>query len=800
MLSMSYKTTSDHFNRCLQSRLEFIEDRTREGEQNGQDRHETFLKWLEVRRRSDLLKFVPAPGTTFPPNRFGQLDHFKAKFHSESDLSPLNHLHEPVANRTLRSLKLGPTKATECSTQPMDIKSESMEAGDSDLFFDFDIGSPTDSDNEPSHLDQMRKRNGTDPEELSPFNREDQVRAELSRSCSTDNSDGGFSPSMSHQLHKTNRTFGSTSSGLCSDMDTLQSGSCDSSRPIDEDEDELTGEVSVANSRLDSLESNCSTPKIIHSPSKAGASPTTPEELKTLPVKCHDLSPCPRSASEEMFLLENDPPEDMSHIEENTDVERRDLGEEDENALKDFTIHTGEARHKVAHSKLNALIALLEKDREYSRNNSSSRSSSQSSLRSSKEGSPQKPSTSSPPMAPVGSSRKSFQSSLPTIAASPANFSFLSNTAAKHNRSMDDSSSEYAATTDDMINLGSSPSSKVIFRCDSTPVLSTFERSFMESPKLSRKIYIPKPKAEVVSEEVPEELNVDTDNTLDVAEPLERVRRASSLRSGKTPPGTPGRRKIVRFADVFGLDLADVKMFLDEVPRVPMSAYKDLRDVELSDIESDTGSNDGSSQYLRKTMQANFGPSKPGQPPLPLRLPSTSLVPMFNQPGGFANFFDLLNTKKVCLENAFMGHKAVIQGTIRVQNISFHKKVTIRFTMNEWISSADCEAVYMNGSCDGFSDKFTFNLLPTTPPSVGQRIQFCIQYQTDVEEYWDNNDGKNYVFQCIGVAGETAQEPRSMSSAISFSSPRPQEHSYGSGSGYSQSPSAMAEDPWLRYL
>lgn len=55
-----------------------------------------------------------------------------------------------------------------------------------------------------------------------------------------------------------------------------------------------------------------------------------------------------------------------------------------------------------------------------------------------------------------------------------------------------------------------------------------------------------------------------------------RVRRCSSLKTGKTPPGTPGRKKIVRFADVLGLDLADVRTFLDEVPKIPKSAYEDL--------------------------------------------------------------------------------------------------------------------------------------------------------------------------------------------------------------------------------
>lgn len=53
-----------------------------------------------------------------------------------------------------------------------------------------------------------------------------------------------------------------------------------------------------------------------------------------------------------------------------------------------------------------------------------------------------------------------------------------------------------------------------------------------------------------------------------------RMRRSSSLKSGKTPPGTPCRKKIVRFADALGLDLAEVRSFLDEIPNVPKSAYK----------------------------------------------------------------------------------------------------------------------------------------------------------------------------------------------------------------------------------
>lgn len=53
-----------------------------------------------------------------------------------------------------------------------------------------------------------------------------------------------------------------------------------------------------------------------------------------------------------------------------------------------------------------------------------------------------------------------------------------------------------------------------------------------------------------------------------------RQPKSSSLKTNKTPPGTPGGKKIVRFADCLGLDLVDVKLFLDEIPNVPKSAFE----------------------------------------------------------------------------------------------------------------------------------------------------------------------------------------------------------------------------------
>jgi hypothetical protein len=55
-------------------------------------------------------------------------------------------------------------------------------------------------------------------------------------------------------------------------------------------------------------------------------------------------------------------------------------------------------------------------------------------------------------------------------------------------------------------------------------------------------------------------------------------------------------------------------------------------------------------------------------------------------------------------------------------------------------------AVYVPGSSDGFSDKFSFRLVVGSLP-VGSRIQFCLRYNSSGAEFWDSNNGTNYVFQ-----------------------------------------------------
>lgn len=205
-----------------------------------------------------------------------------------------------------------------------------------------------------------------------------------------------------------------------------------------------------------------------------------------------------------------------------------------------------------------------------------------------------------------------------------------------------------------------------------------------------------------------------------------RYRRSSSLKMPKENDSNPAQKKIVRFADALGLDLADVRTFLDELPSVPKSAYSDLQSDEL--------------------------PLDRVQPHL--TVPETkTLVPMFKQPHTSMNFLDRVRDNFVSLEFAKVSPSPIcsISGTVRVRNLDFHKSVYVRYTMDGWRTFSELQAIYVPDSCDGFSDKFAF-VIYVYDVKVNQRVELAVRYHCCGSIFWDNNNGSNYVFQCLPSA------------------------------------------------
>ncbi|XP_077982797.1 protein phosphatase 1 regulatory subunit 3E-like isoform X2 [Glandiceps talaboti] len=119
----------------------------------------------------------------------------------------------------------------------------------------------------------------------------------------------------------------------------------------------------------------------------------------------------------------------------------------------------------------------------------------------------------------------------------------------------------------------------------------------------------------------------------------------------------------------------------------------------------------------------------------------------FPQPEIDPEYLQNVQNQRVCLERIAVSDLTIL-GTVRVANISYHKVVKVRFTANQWKNQYDISACYVQGSCDGPTDRFAFGITPPRFFGVGDQIELAIYYEVDGVTYWDNNNGDNYVLEC----------------------------------------------------
>lgn len=263
-----------------------------------------------------------------------------------------------------------------------------------------------------------------------------------------------------------------------------------------------------------------------------------------------------------------------------------------------------------------------------------------------------------------------------------------------------------------------------------------------------------------------------------------RIKRSSSLKCGKTPPGTPGRKKIVRFADMLGLDLAAVRTFLGGgVPHVPRSAFWDLQ-VEQKRANARGAASSAAVDLVERRAT----------------VPRRVLTPLFQQPGLHGNFLERVRTQRVVVESVDVGDDMSVRGVVRVLNLDFHKSVLVRYTFDQWRNYHEATATYIPGSYDGLTDQFSFLLWGSFLQDNGALV-FCVRYETLGQQFWDNNFDRNYVLQCYTTVG-----PQGDIGGIGVSRPQNcsmvQQHFEGGGSSsrayqpFSGSPTTPG-DPWI---
>ncbi|KAM4563314.1 uncharacterized protein PAE49_011442 isoform 2-T2 [Odontesthes bonariensis] len=128
------------------------------------------------------------------------------------------------------------------------------------------------------------------------------------------------------------------------------------------------------------------------------------------------------------------------------------------------------------------------------------------------------------------------------------------------------------------------------------------------------------------------------------------------------------------------------------------------------------------------------------------REPTYTVHPEFHAPSESA-LLQAVRARKVEVENIspVEDEPLAFSGLISVLNISFHKAVYIRATMDHWATYFDHPAEYVHGSNDGETDQFSFKL-SFAPPYIthGSRIEFVVRYETSDGDYWANNKSMNY--------------------------------------------------------
>ncbi|KAI9723321.1 MAG: hypothetical protein M1812_001204 [Candelaria pacifica] len=199
------------------------------------------------------------------------------------------------------------------------------------------------------------------------------------------------------------------------------------------------------------------------------------------------------------------------------------------------------------------------------------------------------------------------------------------------------------------------------------------------------------------------------------------LRPSSARRRPSSMPGTPTYSKAVHFDN----DLEHVKHFLQVERPAAVSAGS-------SPVES-----------------------YESEPEFPFGFPDDfrSRAPPFEWEIRVSNFpRETLErkTKPVRVERVFLsGDNKNLVGTVAVANISFHKRVVARFTLDYWKTTSEVVAEYNNDVRrkqvnDGF-DRFNFNIKLADQANLENKtLFFCVRYSVNGREYWDNNDHVNY--------------------------------------------------------
>ncbi|WYZ40933.1 hypothetical protein EsH8_IV_001274 [Colletotrichum jinshuiense] len=244
--------------------------------------------------------------------------------------------------------------------------------------------------------------------------------------------------------------------------------------------------------------------------------------------------------------------------------------------------------------------------------------------------------------------------------------------------------------------------------------------------------------------------------------------RPPSRRRPSSMPGTPTFSKAVHFDS----HLEHVRHFLQVDRPLAVSAGSSPVDAYDSDTEypfpGDERRGARTPPYEWEIVAPNQPVDTPIRKSLPIRLERVWLSP------------DQKN----------------LLGSVSVANLAFQKSVTCRFTLDYWKTTSEVGAEYSHEirPQDGpvSHDRFTFTIKLSDLANLETKtLYFCIRYNVNGQEFWDNNEGTNFQVDfrkkylpqngkrgLQGAAGRPAL-PRSNRRTTPSSAPRPKSMSVG---------------------
>lgn len=227
--------------------------------------------------------------------------------------------------------------------------------------------------------------------------------------------------------------------------------------------------------------------------------------------------------------------------------------------------------------------------------------------------------------------------------------------------------------------------------------------------------------------------------------------RASSMkRRPSSMPGTPTFSKAVHFDS----SLEHVRHFL-QVDR-PITVSAGSSPVEWTydeDIEFPFGSFDNRSKFIPFEWEIRL-------PNFPTETPQRKALPV--------------KVERVYLSS---DNKSML-GAVAASNIAFHKLVVVRFTLDYWKTTSEVVADYNNDVRrkqvkDGY-DRFIFSIKLEDQANLENKTMFfCVRYNVNGQEFWDNNHSINYQVEFSKKPKSQNGNKTKLSNALPRSNPSP---------------------------